>query len=105
MQVTAPRAPSVVGSSKTWITTNVAAQVIKNSPGVLRAIVINPGVTSSVAIYDHASAGSNQVWGCGTATPNYAQTILFGPDGINMASGIVITTTGGTPAQILVIWD
>lgn len=103
MQVTVSRTPAVVGSSKTWINGTVTAQVIKSSPGVLRAIVINPGTSSALAIYDSAAAATNQIFGCGTSTPTYAQTILFGTDGINMASGIVITTTG--TAQILVIWD
>lgn len=105
MQVTTPRNPSVVGSSCTWVTGNVSTQAIKPSAGVLRAIVINPGVSSTVAIYNSNATAANQIFGCGTASPNYAQAILFGPDGINMPNGITVTTTGTTPAQILFIWD
>ena len=93
------------GSSRTFITTNVTTQVIKSGNGVLRAIVVNPGVTSAFLLYDSSGAASGQFSGAGTTSPAYLYTIQYGPNGVAFTNGLVITTSGGTPAQLLVIYD
>ena len=93
------------GSSKTFITTNVTTQVIKSGNGVLRAIVVNPGVTSAFLLYDSSGAASGQFSGAATTSPAYLYVIQYGPNGVAFTNGLVITTSGGTPAQLLVIYD
>ena len=92
------------GSSFTFVTTNATTAVLKAGAGVLRSICVNPGVTSSLQIYNSNGAASGQIFGTSTAQ-SAPYCLQFGPHGVTCGTGITYTTTGGTPAQILFVWD
>lgn len=88
------------GSSFTNITTNASTNV-KASPGTLAGLVVNTaGVTSAVAIYNDADGT------CNTGLIGTYSTLAQASIPINATAsvGICATTTGGTPANITILW-
>jgi hypothetical protein len=86
------------GYSFTNITTN-ANTVVKASAGTFAGIIINTaGLTSSVVVYNDTSCSSTKI---GTFS-SLAQTSLS----VNAiaSTGICVTTAGGTPADITILW-
>lgn len=91
--------PVAPQSSYTRITTN-ANTVIKTTKGVFTGISVNTaGVTSSATVYDNTTCTGTVI---GTFS-TLAQVVL----NVNAIAntGICVTTAGGTPADITVLWQ
>lgn len=85
-------------SSFTNITTNTS-YLVKSSSGVFAGIIVNTaGTTSSVAVYDNVSCGTTKI---GTFSTTTQASILVN---VNVVSGICVIATGGTPADITILW-
>lgn len=95
---TTPWLVQSAGQSFTNITTN-ANTVIKASAGTFGGIVVNTaGATSNAIVYNNTTCTGAII---GTFS-TLAQTVL----NINAAAGIgiCVTTAGGTPADITILW-
>ena len=86
-------------SSYTRITTNTNT-VVKAAKGVFSGIVVNTaGATSSATVYDNTTCTGTVI---GTFS-TLAQVSLN--VGANATTGICVTTAGGTPADITILWQ
>lgn len=91
--------PVAPQSSFTRITTN-ANTVIKTTPGIFAGISVNTaGATSSATVYNNTTCTGAVI---GTFS-TLAQIVL----NVNAiaTTGICVTTAGGTPADITVLWQ
>ena len=86
-------------SSYTRITTNTNT-VIKTSKGVFSGIVVNTaGATSSATVYDNTTC-------TGTIIGTFSTLAQISLNvGAIATTGICVTTAGGTPADITVLWQ
>jgi hypothetical protein len=75
------------GGDNTFPTGNfAAAQVVKNAPGVLCAVLVTVATTAVTTIYDNASAGSGTVIGVIPSAATAGQIFVF-----NMPANLGIT--------------
>ena len=86
------------GSSFTNITTATSTQV-KTGAGSFAGLVVNTaGAGSSATVYDNSACSGTKIGTFSTA----AQASL--PVAARFATGLCVTTSGGTPADVTVLW-
>lgn len=86
------------GSSYTTITTD-ADTVIKASPGTLAGLIVGTaGTTSTATIYDNTTC-TGTVIGTFSTTAQVSLSME-----VRAGTGLCVTTAGGSPATITVLW-